>query len=158
MQGYAGTPTNVNGLTFDANIDIGAAGVQFPRLQRFFVSVDSRADPFTNKPLKGQLPPELVGERRDAAGGSHPDDARDGRPPADRRPGVDLGAGVDPLSLVINYNRALVGASLYDPLSGLIVFGIPTERAEVQARQDAHDRRSPPTTRSRRTSTRSATT
>ncbi|MFL6015049.1 MAG: hypothetical protein ACJ74P_12335, partial [Gaiellaceae bacterium] len=29
--------------------------------------------------------------------------------------------------LVINYNRALVGASLYDPLSGLIVFGIPNQ-------------------------------
>ena len=28
---------------------------------------------------------------------------------------------------MINYNRALVGASLYDPLSGLIVFGIPAE-------------------------------
>jgi hypothetical protein len=39
---------------------------------------------------------------------------------------VDAGSGVDPLSLVINYNKALVGASAYDPLSGLIVFGIPT--------------------------------
>ena len=54
VQGYAGTPTDVNALTYDANIDIGAAGAQFPRLQRFFVSVDSRADPFTDKPLKGQ--------------------------------------------------------------------------------------------------------
>jgi len=35
----------VNALTFDANVDVGAAGVQFPRLQRFYVSVDSRADP-----------------------------------------------------------------------------------------------------------------
>ena len=54
VQGYTGTPTNVNALTFDANIDIGAAGVQFPRLQRFFVSVDSRADEFTNRSQKGQ--------------------------------------------------------------------------------------------------------
>ena len=61
VQGYAGIPTDVNALTFDANVDVGAAGVQFPRLQRFYVSVDSRADPFTNKSQKGQLPPERVG-------------------------------------------------------------------------------------------------
>ena len=60
VQGYAGTPTDVNGLTYDSQVDIGAAGVQFPRLQRFYVAVDSRADPFTNQPLKGQLRPELV--------------------------------------------------------------------------------------------------
>src|SRR5262249_18228914 len=34
--------------------------------------------------------------------------------------------GVDPLSLVLSYNNALVGASAYDPFTGLIVFGIPT--------------------------------
>jgi hypothetical protein len=45
----------------------------------------------------------------------------------------DLGSGVDPLSLVINYNNALVGASLYDPLSGLIVFGIPTAAPKFKA-------------------------
>ena len=88
VQGYTGTPTNVNGLTFDANIDIGAAGVQFPRLQRFFVSVDSRADEFTNRSQKGRVHPELVGERLDAAGRSDSDDARHGGPPADRRAGV----------------------------------------------------------------------
>ena len=26
VQGYAGIPTDVNGLTFDANVDVGAAG------------------------------------------------------------------------------------------------------------------------------------
>ncbi|MFL5953564.1 MAG: S8 family serine peptidase [Gaiellaceae bacterium] len=126
VQGYAGIPTNVNALTFDVNVDVGAAGVQFPRLQRFFVAVDSRTDPFTNKSLKGRY---LLNAWID-----------DLTPPAVRllttrvtagRPlivgqAVDLGAGVDPLSLVLNYNNALVGASLYDPLSGLIVFGIPT--------------------------------
>ncbi len=54
VQGYAGIPTDVNSLTYDANQDIGAAGVQFPRLQRFYVVVDSRADPFTNRPQKGK--------------------------------------------------------------------------------------------------------
>ena len=38
---------------------------------------------------------------------------------------ADLQSGVDPLSLVIGYGNALVGASAYDPGSGLVVFGIP---------------------------------
>ncbi len=126
VQGYTGTPTDVNGLTYDTNVDIGAAGVQFPRLQRFYVSVDSRADPFTNRSQKGKY---LLNSWID-----------DVTPPAIRllttrisagRPlivaqAADLGAGVDPLSLVFAYNKVLIGASQYDPISGLIVFGIPT--------------------------------
>jgi hypothetical protein len=133
VQGYAGIPTDVNALTYDANIDVGAAGVQFPRLQRFFVSVDSRADPFTNKPLKGKY---LLNAWEN-----------DLTPPAVRilttritagRPlivgqAADPQSGVDPLSLVINYNNALVGASLYDPFSGLIVFGIPNAAPPFKA-------------------------
>ena len=53
VQGYAGIPTDVNSLTYDANVDIGAAGVQFPRLQRFYVAVDSRTDEFTGRSQKG---------------------------------------------------------------------------------------------------------
>jgi minor extracellular serine protease Vpr len=125
VQGYAGTPTDVNGLTFDANLDIGAAGAQFPRLQRFYIAVDSRTDPFTDKPLKGKYllnswvndvtPPfvRLLTTRVTA-----------GRPLIVAQ-AVDLGSGVDPLSLVVSYNKALVGASAYDPATGLIVFGIP---------------------------------
>ena len=126
VQGYAGTPTDVNALTYDSNLDIGAAGAQFPRLQRFFVSVDSRTDPFTDKPLKGKYllnswvndvtPPfvRMLTTRVSA-----------GRPLLVGQ-AVDLGSGVDPLSLVIAYNKALVGASAYDPSTGLIIFGIPT--------------------------------
>ena len=54
VQGYAAIPTDVNSLTFDSGFDVGAAGVQFPRLQRFYVAVDSRADEFTNRSQKGQ--------------------------------------------------------------------------------------------------------
>jgi subtilisin family serine protease len=126
VQGYAGIPTDVNALTFDANVDVGAAGVQFPRLQTFYVAVDSRADPFTNRPQKGKYVlnawvNDLTGPRvrilttRVAAG----------------RPLIvaevaDSQSGVDPLSLVINYNHALVGASAFDPVSGIALFGIPT--------------------------------
>jgi subtilisin family serine protease len=133
VQGYAGIPTDVNALTFDANLDVGAAGVQFPVLQRFFVSVDSRADPFTNKPQKGKYllnawvndltPPDVrVLTTRVSAGR-----------PLIVAEAADSGSGVDPLSLVINYNGALVGASAYDPTSGLIVFGIPTAAPKFKA-------------------------
>jgi hypothetical protein len=126
VQGYAGIPTDVNGLTFDNAVDVGAAGVQFPRLQTFYVSVDSRADPFTNKSVKGKYllnawvddltPPfvQILTTRVTA-----------GRPLI-LAAVADLQSGVDPLSLVISYDNALVGASQYDPASGLVVFGIPT--------------------------------
>jgi minor extracellular serine protease Vpr len=125
VQGYAGTPTDVNALTYDYNVDIGAAGVQFPRLQRFYVSVDSRADSFTNRPQPGQYllnswvndvtPPTIrVLTTRITAG----------RPTIVAQ-AIDLGAGVDPASLVLSYDKALIGASAYDPVSGLVVFGLP---------------------------------
>jgi len=123
----------VNALTFDANIDVGAAGVQFPVLQRFYVAVDSRADPFTDKSQKGKYvlnawiddltPPSVrVLTTRITAGR-----------PLIVAQAVDSGAGVDPLSLVINYSGALVGASDYDPSTGLIVFGIPTAAPKFKA-------------------------
>jgi minor extracellular serine protease Vpr len=125
VQGYAGTPVNVNDLTFDAHVDVGAAGSQFPRLQRFYVSVDSRADPFTGASLKGQyllnawindVTPPFVRmlTTRVAAG----------RPLLVAQ-AVDLQSGIDPLSVVIAYKRVLLGASAYDAASGLILFGIP---------------------------------
>jgi minor extracellular serine protease Vpr len=125
VQGYAGIPTDVNALTFDANVDVGAAGVQFPRLQRFYVAVDSRADPFTNRPQKGKYvlnawvndltgPQVRIVTTRITAGR-----------PLIVAEVLDAQSGVDPLSLVINYNHALVGASAYDPVSGIAIFGIP---------------------------------
>ena len=127
VEGYAGIPTNVNSLMYDANIDIGAAGASFPRVQRLYVAVDSGTDPFTHASEKGQyvlnawvndvFPPFIeILTTRVAAG----------------RPLIiafayDLQSGVDPLSLVINYDNALIGASAYDPSSGLVVFGIPEQ-------------------------------
>ncbi|HEX6763469.1 MAG TPA: S8 family serine peptidase [Gaiellaceae bacterium] len=125
VQGYAGIPTDVNDLTYDAQIDIGAAGAQYPRQKTFYVAVDSRADPFTDKPLKGGYllnawvndvtPPSirLLTTRVSA-----------GRPLIVAQ-ASDGGAGVDPLSLVFNYSGVLIGASAYDPLSGVAVFGLP---------------------------------
>jgi len=133
VQGYAGVPTDVNALTFDANLDIGAAGVQFPRLQRFYVAVDSRADPYTNRPQKGKYllrawvddvtPPgvRILTTRITA-----------GRPLIVARV-TDAQAGVDPLSLVINYENALVGASAFDAASGIAIFAIPRDAPPFKA-------------------------
>jgi minor extracellular serine protease Vpr len=132
VQGYAGVPVDVNSLTFDSQFDIGAAGAQFPRQKTFYVAVDSRADPFTNKPLKGVYllnawvndvtPPtlKLLTTRVNA-----------GRPLLVAR-AEDAGAGVDPLSLVLSYNGVLIGASAYDPLSGLAVFGLPPQAPKLR--------------------------
>ena len=38
VQGYAGTPLNVNGLTFEYQFDNGSAAVDFPHEGRYFVA------------------------------------------------------------------------------------------------------------------------
>jgi len=127
VQGYAGTPVNINDFTADAHVDIGAAGAQYPRLQRLYVSVDSRRDPFTGESLGGTYllnawvndvtPPALrMLTTRVAAG----------RPLLVAQ-AADQQSGVDPLSLVIQVKGALVGASAYDPSTGLILFGLPRQ-------------------------------
>jgi hypothetical protein len=133
VQGYAGTPVNVNELMPDFGIDLGSAGASFPTVQRFYVTVDSGSDPFTGRPLPGRYvlrswvndvrPPKirLVTKR-----------VAQGRPTIVARV-TDAGAGVDPLSLVIAYRGVLVGAALYDPDSGTAVFPIPKAAARFRA-------------------------
>ena len=126
VQGYAGTPVNVNNLTLDFPLDIGAAATVFPRTKAYYVAVDSGRDPFTGRSLAGSyllrawvddLQPPLLGliTSRVAAG----------RPTIALRI-VDLGAGVDPYSLAIGYGRVLVGAAVYDPASGIALFPLPS--------------------------------
>ena len=67
VQGYAGTPVNVNGLTLRLPLDIGAAAIDFPRAGTYYVAVDSGRDRFTGPPLRGAVRPPLLGERRHAA-------------------------------------------------------------------------------------------
>ena len=131
VQGYAGTPVNANQLMFDYKVDIGAAGASFPKVQRFWVAVDSSSDPFTHRPLPGAYvlrswvndvtPPKIrLLTRRVTAG----------RPTIIARV-TDNGAGVDPLSLVIAYHRVLVGAVVYDPVSGIALFPLPNAAPKI---------------------------
>ena len=127
VQGYAGTPVNVNNLTIDYPLDIGAAGTVFPRTKSYYVSVDSGRDPFTGRSLGGQyvlrawlndVEPPLIGliTARVSAG----------RPTIALRV-FDEGAGVDPFSLAISYGRTLIGAAAYDPSSGVALFPLPSQ-------------------------------
>src|SRR5207247_10826953 len=45
----------------------------------------------------------------------------------------DAQSGADPLSLVFNCNRnVLLGASAYDPSTGLVLFGIPSNAPAIK--------------------------
>ena len=133
VQGYAGTPVNVNNLTLDFPLDIGAAATVFPRAKAYYVSVDSGRDQFTGRSLGGSyllrawvndVQPPLLGliTSRVAAG----------RPTLALRV-LDLDAGVDPYSLVVGYGRALIGAAAYDPVSGIAIFTLPRDAPELKA-------------------------
>ena len=122
VQGYPGTPVNVNGLTYEFQFDTGAAAIDFPHAGRYYVAVDSRADPYTGEPLRGSYrlhswqndvkPPSLRFLTRRVSAGR----------PALAAIVRDKGAGVDPLSLVVGYRQALVLAALYDPSTGLVIW------------------------------------
>jgi len=125
VEGFPGTPVNVNALTFGYQIDAGAAGVLFPRRGRYFVALDSGSDEYTGRSFAGSYllrswqndvrPPSIRLLTTRVAAGRSLIAARV----------TDGGAGVDPISLVIGYRQALVGAAAYDPFSGLALFPIP---------------------------------
>ncbi len=124
VQGYPGTPLNVNSLTFEYEFDNGATGVAFPPEGRYFVAVDSRADPFTDESLQGPYllrfwrndvtPPKLHFLTGRVSAGR----------PLLAAIVTDRGSGVDPLSLVIGYKNVLLLAALYDPSTGLVVWAL----------------------------------
>ncbi|HET7567656.1 MAG TPA: S8 family serine peptidase [Gaiellaceae bacterium] len=125
VQGFAGTPVDVNALTYDYLLPISAAGASFPRVQKFYVSVDSGRDRFDNHSLAGRYvlrswvndvtPPSvhLLTTRIST-----------GRPTIAVRT-TDAQSGVDPVSLTIGYKGILVGAASYDPDNGVALFPLP---------------------------------
>ena len=125
VQGDAGTPVDVNALTFDYRVPVGAAGAAFPRQGRYYVAVDSPAQIFTGRSLAGRYvlrswvndvsPPslQLLTTRVSA-----------GRPTLVFRT-LDSQSGVDPNSLTIGYAGILVAANSYDPVSGIAAFPLP---------------------------------
>jgi len=137
VQGYAGTPINVNSLTFGYRADVGAAGASYPRPRAYYVAVDSGRDPFTGRRLGGRYvlqswvndvsPPFILPITRTVSAGRPTLVARvvDGL--------LEPGSGVDPLSLAISYRGILVGAAAYDPASAIAVFPLPATAPRLRA-------------------------
>jgi hypothetical protein len=133
VQGYAGTPVNINNLTFDYHFDLGTAGTVFPRQERFYVAVDSGSDPYTGEQFPGRYLLKMW--RNDVTAPSIKlvtTRVTSGRPLLVARV-LDSQAGVDPFSLVIGYRRVLVGAAAFDPISGLALFPLPRQAPTVKA-------------------------
>jgi minor extracellular serine protease Vpr len=127
VTGYAGIPVNSNGLMPDFLFNVGAAGGVFLPPGRYYVSVDSGRDPFSGRSLAGRYtlrswvndvrPPNVALITRRVASG---------------RPTIvakvrDAGSGVDPLSLLLIFGTLQVGATQYDPDTGIAIFSIPRE-------------------------------
>jgi subtilisin family serine protease len=134
--GYAGIPVNVNGGLPDFLYSIGTAGGVFLPPGRYYVSVDSGRDLFTGRSLAG--PYTLRSWVNDV------------RPPTVRvltktlssgRPTIvakitDAKSGVDPLSLQLFFGpprrQSTVGATLFDPATGIAAFSVPRESLPLE--------------------------
>jgi hypothetical protein len=100
----------------------------FARPGRYYVSVDSGRNPFTDRSLAGPFtirswindtkPPRITLITSKVAAG---------RPSIAFR-ATDSQSGVDPLALVVGYQRFLFGASFYDPGTGVAVFPFPNDK------------------------------
>ncbi|HEY3544431.1 MAG TPA: hypothetical protein VGK79_17980, partial [Gaiellaceae bacterium] len=125
VQGFAGTPVDVNELTYDSGEDVGAAGVSFPAAGTYYVAVDANRDRFTGRLLGGRYtlrswvndvtPPslQLLTARVTA-----------GRPTLVFR-ALDRQSGVDPESLTVAYAGALVSVGRFERSTGLAFFPLP---------------------------------
>jgi hypothetical protein len=130
--GYAGIPVNVNGLMPDFLSNVGAAGGIFLPAGRYYVSVDSGRDLFSGRSLAGPYvlrswvddvrPPtvQLITRRLSA-----------GRPTIVARV-ADAKSGVDPLSLLLLVGTLQVGATTFDPQTGIAVFAVPREAQPIE--------------------------
>jgi hypothetical protein len=133
VEGYVGTPTNINGLSIGYRLPIGAAGSIFTQPGTYYVAVDSGRDEFTGRRRAGtyrlrswvndlRRPTIRVLTTRVSAG----------RPTIAAQV-LDRGAGVDPFSLALNYGRVLIGAAAYDPASGVALFPLPSAAPRLRA-------------------------
>jgi subtilisin family serine protease len=133
VQGYAGTPVNVNSSMFDYLLPVEAAGAVFPKPGRYYVAVDSGRDDSTGRSLAGSYtlrswiddvkPPQVTLLTKQVA---------TGRPTIAVRI-TDDKSGVDPASIVLGYGQTLLPASLYDQGSGIALIAIPGEAPALKA-------------------------
>ena len=133
VQGYPGTPTNINGLMLDYRIPVGAAGGVFVQPGIYYVSVDSGRDEFTGRRLAGTYRlHSWVNDLRPPTLRVLTTRVSTGRPTIAAQV-LDRGSGVDPYSLAVNYGRVLIGAAAYDPFSGVALFPLPSAAPRLGA-------------------------
>jgi minor extracellular serine protease Vpr len=133
VQGYAGTPVNVNGIMLDYQADIGVAGGVFVSPGKYYFSVDSASDPVTGKSLAGSYvlrswvndvkPPKVSLITTKVAAGR----------PTIAIKATDSQSGVDPFSVLLGYGQQLVGAAAYDVKSGTILIPLPSNASRLNA-------------------------
>jgi hypothetical protein len=133
VQGFAGTPVDVNELTYDYQSAVGAAGAEYPGPGTYYVAVDSGRGRFDGRSLAGSFvlrswvddvtPPtlRLLTTRVTA-----------GRPTIVFR-SLDTQSGVDPASLTLGYDGTLLAVGSYDPTTGLAVFPLPASVPALKA-------------------------
>jgi len=141
VQGYAGTPVNVNSFMFNYEVDVGAAGAVFARPKTYYIAVDSPTIPDFDATVGGEYvlrswvndvtPPVASLVTRKVAAG---------RPTLvvrihDPQPTPGSESGIDPTSIVLAYRNVLLAASAYDSTSGLAVFGMPANAPPIPARK-----------------------
>ena len=133
VQGYAGTPVNINGITFGYRLPIGAAGAQFPIAGTYYIAVDSGRDEFTGRLQAGTFRlRSWVNDVRKPRVRLLTTQVTAGRPTIAVQI-TDAGAGVDPYSLAFNYGRTLIGAAGFDPASGIALFPLPPAAPQIGA-------------------------
>ncbi len=133
VQGYAGTPVNINGITFGYRLPIGAAGAQFPIAGTYFIAVDSGRDEFTGRSRAGTFRlRSWLNDVRKPRVRVLTTQVTAGRPTIAVQIS-DAGAGVDPYSLAFNYGRTLIGAAGFDPVSGIALFPLPSAAPRIRA-------------------------
>lgn len=123
--GYAGIPVNANGSMPDFLYNVGTAGGVFLPAGRYYVSVDSGRDLFTGRPLAGgYVLRSWVNDVRPPNIALITHEISKGRPTIVARV-RDAASGVDPLSLLLMGKNFQVGATSFDPESGVAVFSYP---------------------------------
>jgi subtilisin family serine protease len=129
--GYAGIPVNVNESLPDFLYSIGAAGSVFLPPGRYYVSVDSGRDLFSGRSLAGPYTLRAwVNDVKPPVVKVLTKTLSRGRPTIVAKI-VDAKSGVDPHSLQLFFGPAQrqssVGATLFDPATGIAAFSVPRE-------------------------------
>jgi hypothetical protein len=134
--GYAGIPVNVNGQLPDFLYSIGAAGGVFLPPGRYYISVDSGRDLFSGRSLAGRYTlRSWVNDVRPPTVRLITKSLSSGRPTVVAKI-TDAKSGVDPHALQLFFGpstrRTSVGATQFDPVTGIAVFAIPRSALELQ--------------------------